>query len=89
MSATLEQISGYTTSVRPSIAGTMGAARRVVLSNPPENGTVWTVECPSLRGCISEGDTPEQALENIKDAMEGWLFVALEYGDYIPPSDAR
>ncbi len=85
---TLEQINGYTATVRPTLAGVPMAARRVLLSNPPENGPVWTVECPSLRGCISEGDTQEKALENIKEAMELWLEVALERGNYIPPSDA-
>ena len=85
---TLETINGYTTWVRPEIAGLTGAKRRVVLSSPPENRGVWTVECPSLHGCISQGETLEAALENIREAMELWLEVALEMGDYIPPTDA-
>ena len=84
---TLETLNGYTAIVRPEIVGVALAARRVVLSNPSENGPVWTVECPSLRGCISQGDSPEAALENIREAMELWLEVALEMGDYIPPTD--
>ena len=85
---TLETIQGYSAIVRPNVAGMAVAARRVVLSSPPENDGVWTVECPSLRGCISQGDTPELAIENIREAMELWLEVALEMGDYIPPTDA-
>lgn len=84
---TLETLNGFSAIVRPEIAGVAVAARRVTLSSPPENDGIWTVECPSLRGCISQGDTPEAALENIREAMELWLEVALEMGDYIPPTD--
>jgi predicted RNase H-like HicB family nuclease len=30
---------------------------------------VWVVECPSLPGCVSQGATEAEALENIKDAI--------------------
>ena len=33
----------------------------------------WTVTCPVLPGCISEGDTKEEALRNIKDAIQLYL----------------
>lgn len=33
----------------------------------------WTVSCPILPGCISEGDTKEQALNHIKDAIHLYL----------------
>ena len=48
----------------------------------PEGG--YTVSVPSLPGCISYGDTFEQALEMIKDAMDGWLVVARAEGVPIP-----
>ena len=44
----------------------------------------YTVTVPELPGCISEGDTFEEALEMIKDAMAGWLYVAAKCGDPIP-----
>ncbi len=44
----------------------------VILSPDPEDGG-FTVECPSIRGCISEGDSVEEALANIKEAIEGCL----------------
>ena len=41
---------------------------------------VWIVECPSIPGCVSQGKTKEQALENIKEAIELCLEVRAEKG---------
>lgn len=46
----------------------------VVLIPAEEGG--YTVVAPALPGCISEGDTEEEALKNIRDAIQGWLVVA-------------
>jgi len=35
----------------------------------------FNVSCPVLPGCHSQGDTLHEALENIKDAIEGCLYV--------------
>jgi len=35
----------------------------------------WVVECPSLPGCISQGETRETAIANIKEAIEGYIAV--------------
>ena len=40
-----------------------------------EEGGYWA-EVPALPGCITEGDTMEEVLANLKDAIEGWLEVA-------------
>ena len=42
------------------------------------------VECPSLPGCISQGRTETEALENIKEAIELWIEDAQEHGEIIP-----
>ena len=49
---------------------------------PGEDG--WFVEMPELPGCMSQGETPEEALEMIRDAQRGWLEVSLRHGDPIP-----
>ena len=41
---------------------------------------VWIVECPSIPGCVSQGKTKEEALENIKDAIRLCLQVRVEKG---------
>ena len=52
------------------------------LQTEPEGG--YTISVPSLPGCISYGSTFEEAIEMIKDAMEGWLLVAEEQGVPVP-----
>jgi len=43
---------------------------------PDEEGG-YVVHCPALKGCWSQGETVEEALQNIKDAMIGWVTVHL------------
>jgi predicted RNase H-like HicB family nuclease len=43
--------------------------------HPAEQGGYWA-EVPALPGCITEGDTMEEVMANLKDAIEGWLDVA-------------
>lgn len=50
-----------------------GMTVRVVLY-PGEDGYV-VAECPELPGCVSQGRTREDALANIREAIEGWLDV--------------
>jgi len=35
----------------------------------------YVAEVPALPGCLSQGKTSEQAIANIKEAIEGWLEV--------------
>jgi predicted RNase H-like HicB family nuclease len=43
--------------------------------HPAEEGGYWA-EVPALPGCITEGDTWEELMANLKDAIEGWLEFA-------------
>lgn len=45
---------------------------QVVLEVDPQTGD-WAVWCPALPGCVSAGETKEEALENIKEAIELYL----------------
>ena len=47
---------------------------KVVLEVDREDGG-FNVSCPAIPGCHSQGDTEEEALENIKDAIQGCLDV--------------
>jgi antitoxin HicB len=59
----------------------------------PEPGGGWFVAVKELPGCMSEGETPQDTMLMIRDAMRGWIEVALEDGDQIPepraPSSSR
>jgi predicted RNase H-like HicB family nuclease len=58
--------------------------RQVVLY-PGEDG-YWVVEVPSLPGCISQGETREEALANIREAIEAYV-EALEQDDLPVPDE--
>ena len=50
----------------------------------------YTAEILEFPGCVTEGDTPHEALENLEAAAEGWIEAALSMGQDIPePSDAQ
>jgi predicted RNase H-like HicB family nuclease len=41
---------------------------------------VWVIECPAIPGCVSQGSTKEEALENIREAIHLCLEVRAERG---------
>ena len=44
----------------------------------------WVAECPSLPGCISQGETREQAIANISEAIRGYIAALEEDGLPVP-----
>jgi len=56
---------------------------RQVVIHRAEEGGYW-VSCPSLPGCYSQGETLEEVVVNIKEAIELWIEDALECGEEIP-----
>lgn len=44
----------------------------------------YIVRCPALKGCVSTGETLEEALENIKEAIEANLEYMKSIGEPIP-----
>jgi predicted RNase H-like HicB family nuclease len=55
---------------------------RIVLRKEPEGA--YTALVPSLPGCITWGDTVEQALEMAKEAITGYIAVLQEEGEPVP-----
>ena len=56
---------------------------RQVVIYPGEDG-YWVAECPSLPGCVSQGATRQDAIANIKDAIDAWIAVREDDGLPIP-----
>ncbi len=44
----------------------------------------WVAECPSLPGCISQGRTKEETIQNIREAIEGYILALQEDGLPVP-----
>jgi len=56
---------------------------RQVIIYPGEDG-YWVAECPSLPPCISQGKTREEAIANIKEAIQLYIEVLEQEGRPIP-----
>lgn len=62
---------------------------RTVILIPDQEVGGYTVEVPSLPGCVTEGDTVEEALENARDAINVYIQALHDLGRAIPPEDAE
>ena len=54
-----------------------------VLIEQDEDG-VFVAQCPALPGCVSQGKTRAEAVENIKDAIAGYIKSLEKHGEPIP-----
>ena len=59
---------------------------RQVIVYSGEDG-FWVAECPSLPGCISQGETRDQAIANIREAIEGYILALQD--DRLPVPEER
>ena len=59
-----------------------------VVLEPGEDGWI-VVECPALPGCVSQGRTEAEAIDNIREAIELWLETELEKRLEDLPPDAK
>lgn len=58
---------------------------RIILRKEPEGG--YTVIVPSLPGCVTYGDTIEEAIEMAKEAIELYIESLREHGEEIPTDE--
>ena len=56
--------------------------RQIILY--PGEDNFWVAECPSLPGCISQGQTREEAILNIREAIQGYISSLEEDGLQVP-----
>lgn len=59
---------------------------RQVIIYPGEDG-FWVAECPSLPGCVSQGESREQAIINIREAIDGYVLALRD--DNLPVPEER
>ena len=53
----------------------------------PEDGGGYAVWVPVLPGCVSQGETVEEALGNIREAIQCYIESALRHGETLPDPD--
>src|ERR1700722_9763627 len=63
-------------------------AREYPVTLHPDPGGGYVAEVRDLPGCVSQGDTKEEALSMIDDARRAWIQSAHAHGDPVPPSSA-
>jgi len=51
-------------------------------------GGGFVAYAPELKGCISDGETPDEALRNVYDAVQCWIDAAIAAGEVVPPPQA-
>jgi antitoxin HicB len=56
---------------------------RVVIETDEDGAFI--AECPALPGCISQGKTRDEAVENIRDAIRGYLESLRKHNEPVPP----
>ena len=49
----------------------------------------YTAECLDLHGCISQGDTEEEALDNVSDVIRGYLITMAKHSQISAPKSSR
>jgi len=59
---------------------------KIVLYPSPEGG--YAIEIPELPGCLTQGQTIEEAMLMIEDAKRAWIDIALQDGELIPEPDS-
>ena len=56
----------------------------VVEPLPTEEGGAFLATAPDLPGCMSDGNTPEEAVANIQDAITAWIEAARDLAHAVP-----
>jgi len=56
---------------------------RQVIIYPGEDG-FWVAECPSLPGCVSQGETRESTITHIREAIDGYILALEDDGLPVP-----
>ncbi|MDP8924228.1 MAG: type II toxin-antitoxin system HicB family antitoxin [Chloroflexota bacterium] len=68
--------------IQQKVAEIMKRPYRKVISGDAEEG--FLIEVPDLPGCMTAGDTMEEAVRMLPEAMEGWLISVLERSLPVP-----
>ena len=54
-----------------------------------DDGGGWLAVVPDLPGCMTDGESPSEALDRVQDAIEAWRDAASEMGRKVPAPTVR
>jgi predicted RNase H-like HicB family nuclease len=60
-----------------------------VIIEPDEEDGGFVARVPALPGVVDQGETEDEAMENIKEALEFTVTTMIEMDEEVPPSDAQ
>ena len=60
----------------------------LIIPGEPDEGGYW-VKFPALPGCVTQGETVEEALANAKEAIEGYVLSLKDRGLFVPEEGAN
>jgi antitoxin HicB len=60
---------------------------RFIVTLETDQAGYIVAECPALPGCLSQGKSRDEALENIKEAIQGYLESLRKHGDPLPTTE--
>ena len=63
--------------------GVADMSKYIVYLEPAEEGG-YIVSCPHFSGCVTQGETVEEALDMIKDAIKGYILSLEKHGEPVP-----
>ena len=55
----------------------------------PDDGGGFLATVPDLPGCMSDGESPEEAIANVQDAIATWIASAHDLGHSVPKPSRR
>ena len=62
--------------------------RYLVYLEPAEEGG-YVVSCPDFPGCVTQGESRDEALEMIRDDIQGYIVSLEKHGQLVPPGIAK
>jgi predicted RNase H-like HicB family nuclease len=71
-------------SLQETLEGVTFHCMKFRITVEPDEDGVFVAECPALPGCVSQGKTRDEAMANIRDAIQGYLASLKQHGEPVP-----
>ena|SRR2546421_4302972 len=79
-----EESSSLVSTLRKALLAVIIVPMKFRVTIEPDENSMFVAECPALPGCVSQGKTREEAMTNIRDAIQGYLASLKKHDEPIP-----